>query len=248
MKINQKTINYDSNNKSAELYYIVFDSFFELESYINMELVDIMHADSIYNLNNTRKELLSFIEAKTTNQKYGIVAEFFSHITLRKLGYTQRCIFKNLEESSMKKGFDGLYAMNDEFWLAESKSAYINSTHTAKIQEAISDLRNKVEILGKNNPWMNAAHHILVRQNGKGDDAIATKIKKLSVEYQSGHINKLEEFNIIPISTLFFKTDQDVNIISSWCEKFLDDKKYNKIMIICLENHIYVDFLTYLEN
>ena len=248
MNIIKKAINY-AGTKTAELNYVLFDSLSDLKNIIDAEFVDIMHADSInYDLNSTKNELLEFIESKAQKQRYGVVAEFFAHITLRQMGYTQQCIFKNLEESSMKKGFDGLYALNDDFWLAESKSAYTNSTHTKKIKEALDDLRDKIENKSKNNPWMNAANHIMVLDNGKRNDSIKDKVKKLSSEYQKGICHKLEDYNIIPISTLFIQNIQDLDTIETWCKTFLDDKDFNKIIFICLDNYVYAEFLEYLEN
>ncbi len=248
MDIAKKIINY-SNNKSAELNYVLFNSLSDLKKIIDNEFVDIMHADpNNYDLTSTKKELLNFINSKALKQKYGTVAEFFAHLTLRQMGYTQQCIFKNLEESSMKKGFDGLYALNSDFWLAESKSGYTETTHTAKIQEAINDLREKIEIKSNNNPWMNAANHIMVLENGKRDEGIKARIKKLSSDYQKGVVHKLEDYNIIPISTLFIHSSQDLNAIELWCKGFLADKNYNKIIFICLDNYVYEEFLKYLEH
>ena len=248
MNITKETINYDATI-SAELNYVLFNSLSDLRKIIDDEFVDIMHADpDTYDLSSTKRELLDFITSKAPKQKYGTVAEFFAHLTLRQMGYTQQCIFKNLEELSMKKGFDGLYALNNDFWLAESKSAFTNATHTAKIQEAINDLRKKIEDKSSNNPWMNAAHHIFALQNGKRNESITNRIKKLSSEYQRGICHKLEDYNIIPISTLFIQNTQDFDTIKTWCEDFLKDKSYNKIIFICLDNYVYDEFLEYLEN
>lgn len=248
MNRTQRKITYNGT-KSAELNHVLFDSLLELQKTIDNEFVDIMHADPYnYDLSSTKNELLDFINSKTLKQKYGIVAEFFAHLTLRQLGYTQQCIFKNLEESSMKKGFDGLYSLNDDFWLAESKSAYTETTHIAKLQEAINDLKAKIEIKSNNNPWMNAANHIMVLENGKRNESIKERIKKLSSEYQKGICHKLEDYNIIPISTLFIENSQDINTIELCCKSLLEDNNYNKIIFICLDNYVYDEFLKYLES
>lgn len=39
--------------------------------------------------------------------KMGAVAEFFIHLYMNINGYKQECLFLNLEEGSIKKGFDG---------------------------------------------------------------------------------------------------------------------------------------------
>lgn len=202
MNIQTKKITYLNQQKQKTLaivYYVLFDSFDDLKSTIDKEFVDIVHANNIYDLASTKKEIGNIISSKTNKQKYGLVAEFFAHIVLRNLNFTQECLYKNLEESSMKKGFDGLYEKNSEFWLVESKSSYTKSSHSEKISEAVDDLKSKVETIQHNNPWMNAVHHILAVQNKLTNNSLKNRVEILSVEYQRGITHKLAEFNIIPV-------------------------------------------------
>ena len=54
-------------------------------------------------------QIKNFIKNKSEKQKHGIVAEFICHLFLRSIDYKQHFLFQNLEEASLKKGFDGLY-------------------------------------------------------------------------------------------------------------------------------------------
>ena len=78
----------------------------------------------------------------------GSIAEFIVHLYLKACGFSQECLFKNLEEGSIKKGFDGYYTYSNEEWIMESKSGSIKTsgiTHRAKIKEAYDDLKNKID-------------------------------------------------------------------------------------------------------
>lgn len=61
------------------------------------------------------------------NKIIGSIAEFFVHLYLKYCGYKQECLFFNLEERSLKKGFDGLYSIREELWFMESKSGMIST-------------------------------------------------------------------------------------------------------------------------
>ncbi|MFY2508239.1 hypothetical protein ACN3E9_08105 [Vibrio pectenicida] len=95
----------------------------------------------------------------------GAISEFFVHLYLQESGYKQEFLFFNLEEGSIKKGFDGFFSKNSDTFLLESKSGSIKSkkiSHKDKLKSAYSDLENYVSgksEKGKNNPWKNAYNH-----------------------------------------------------------------------------------------
>lgn len=250
MNLNKKEFIYSNSegqNITTELFHIVFDNFSDLAATLDNEFVDIVHADATYDLTATKIEIKKLLETKPLNQKYGSVAEFFAHIVLRKLGYTQECLFKNLEESSMKKGFDGLYENAGKFWLMESKSAYTSSKHKNKIYDAITGLQDKIEKIQTNNPWMNAVNHILVLQNGNTNESLKNQIRELSQEYIKGITHKIKEFRIIPVSTLFIKNTQSLDEIISSIQSLLNGQEYQAIKIICIDHYVYNEFMNYLE-
>ena len=60
-------------------------------------------------------------EKKDDNTKKGMIAEFFAHLYLRnELKFEQKSLFSNLEENSIKKGFDGVYQdTENKIWIME---------------------------------------------------------------------------------------------------------------------------------
>lgn len=238
----------EQNKEKSKLFYVKFSIFKEIEEIINKEFVDIVLADPEYELQSTKREVKKFLSNKSDEQKHGAVAEFFAHIVLRKLGYIQQCLYKNLEENSMKKGFDGLYLYDNSFWIMESKSAITNKYHKDKITEAIDCIDDSIEEENINNPWLNAVHHILCLQNGRRNETILKQIKQLSKDYQEKVKHNLNEFNLIPVSTLFLKNNQNLEDIVDDINNLLSKRTYKNIIVVCLDNYVYDEFIEYLEN
>lgn len=250
MEIISREINYKNNNQDivkTNLLYLTFGSLNEIKEKINNEFVDIVKADPEYDLKPIKSAVKKFLDGKEDKKKYGAVAEFFAHIVLRELGYIQQCLYRNLEENSMKKGFDGLYMLNSSFWIMESKSAITNKVHKDKIHEALDSISNSIEGRTKNNPWENAVNHMLCMENGKRDDNIKTRIKKLSKDYLKNKFYKANEFNLIPVSTLFLTNIQTIDDMVKDMNELLSNSTYNNIVVVCLDNYIYDEFLKYLE-
>lgn len=155
-----------------------------------------------------KKRIRNLFDDKNEEWKMGAIAEFFIHLYMNLTGYSQDCMFFNLEENSIKKGFDGYYNLDDIHWVMESKSGSIltkNISHKSKIKEAVVDLRDKFEGRAKNNPWQNAYNHACHCDVGTPAD-IRKSIKKLSDEYLSKNFHNLSDFNIIPCATIFLDT------------------------------------------
>ncbi|MCH5180177.1 MAG: hypothetical protein J1F32_03065 [Erysipelotrichales bacterium] len=251
MNIVENNINFINSNKNqinTKIYYVKFDNMTDLQSTIDNEFVDIVHADSTYDLEPTKKEIYKILCKKNDQQQHGAIAEFFAHIVIRKIGFTQQCLYKNLEESSMKKGFDGLYSYNNIFWIMESKSAKEENIHKNKIDEAIKSIRTAIEDLSRNNPWLNAVHHISNLENNQRNDSIKQKVKKLSKDFQEGVKHTINEFNLIPVSTLFLPSSQNLAEIISDINTLLTNTNYRQIIIVCIDNYIFNDFIEYLRN
>lgn len=156
---------------SVVFYFLNIEDYTpEFIQFLDSEICKICEGDEneFSNISSVKIKMKNFICGKDERQKHGIVAEFICHLFLRSLDYKQLFLFKNLEENSLKKGFDGLYKKSGEMWLFESKSSRTNNTsHEVKIKEAYNDLKAKIE--GTNNsrsgynPWENACNHAMHR-------------------------------------------------------------------------------------
>ena len=158
-------------NLSAKitLHFLNIDEYStRLKQYIENNIHFIWNGDndiieSADDISITKIELLNLISKKSPEQKIGIISEFICHLYLRANKFEQHFLFRNLEEKGMKKGFDGLYLNNDDYFIYESKSSLettINATHNGNIGEAYNDLKKKVEGVNiTNDPWRNAYNH-----------------------------------------------------------------------------------------
>ena len=227
----------------------------ELKLYIDNKLVSVCEGVSGTTLNTVKTRLVDFLTSKKgSNLEMGAIAEFFAHLYLSEMGFKQEFLFLNLEEGSIKKGFDGYYSYSDEEWLYESKSGRIstqNISHRNKIKDSYQDLKGKISGDVKNNPWHNAynhASHIDVRSV----DDIRKNIKELSDDFTNGKYHNIKDFNVIPGSTIFLEgnwKNTNSSELRSEMENLIINENYEfkKINIICINKKSIDLFWNYLN-
>lgn len=211
---------------------------------------DLSDEDIIY----IKKSIKRWFQKKGEDErpKIGYVAEFISHLYLRTKKFEQYFLFKNLEDNGPKKGFDGLYLKDEEIWLLESKSTGdFKKNHATKISEAYKDIKNKIESLNlkDNNPWENSKNH-LENRNIKENENLSKKINKLSEDFLNQIPHKIEEYNIIPSSTIFmgdkFKiTDNEKLKIK--LEGLCKDFGAKKLNVLCVNKKSIDDFIKFIN-
>lgn len=209
----------------------------KLQSLIEEQIVSIWDGDSNTPIDVVKTEIFNFLKTKSEDIKKGAIAEFIIHLYLKVCGFAQECLFKNLEEGSIKKGFDGYYSFSNEEWIMESKSGSINTdgiSHVKKIKEAYNDLKNKIEGKGSNNPWSNAYNHALVAGTTTN---ILRNIKTLSNNYVRNTFPDISTLNIIPTSTIFYEGNWDNELVKPEHESISihsESFDYQKINIVCV--------------
>lgn len=219
-------------------------SFYKLEDF----LIEFnKHIDVIANgiIKRDRKKIYQriqrFFDKQSETTVQGAIAELFSHVVLNSIGLRQASLFFNLEENSIKKGFDGLYLKSDDVWLMESKSSVnIKQTHIANNKLAIKDLKDKIEGNVTNNPWENALKHYIVSIKDRNEE-IMKGFTKLSNDFEDKYEGNTNDFNVIPASTLF-RNDYMPTIeeLTSWLKT---EKEYFKdIIVLCINNKLLCDF------
>lgn len=235
----------------------------ELKNKIDEHILRIWEGRNSYGttINDVKLKIKNFLRNKlnenpeqdSLNDIYmGAVAEFFIHIFLNDIGLEQECTFKNLEERSIKKGFDGYYSDDAKTWIMESKSGLSTSaggSHKDKLSEAYRQLRHKITTCDENdnNPWENAFNHAKVVD---ARDSILQQLKKLSNQFENRQINNdIKDFNLIPCSTIFYFEDWDEdreNIISK-AKDFASRRSYSNMIIICINKLSMNLLINYLE-
>jgi len=223
----------------------------KLKKFLDKSIGEICEGDNASDIKIVKKRLIKFLETKKDSEtEKGAVAEFFAHLFLRKYGFKQEFLFLNLEEESIKKGFDGYYSSENEEWIFESKSGSINTkgiNHEKKIKEGYKDLQNKIAGKTKNNPWQNAYSHASMI-DVKSASSLRASLKKLSEDFTNKKFYKIKNFNIIPSSTIFLEGKwkdvpaQTKTTILELINKF----EYKKIHILCVHKNSLELFREYL--
>lgn len=245
------SIDIDQNKKLLLVDLLTID--LAMEKRIDSTLVAICEGEGS-DLPRVKSRLLSFLSRKTQETAYGAVAEFFLHLYLREMGLTQDCMFFNLEESSIKKGFDGVFSYVNETYFMESKSSSFTSknvSHTKNIKLAHGDLvdylRGKSK-KGFNNPWRNAYNHACHADVGS-KKPLRDKLRGIADLYDKGKYQDPSDFNLIPCSTIysdkanFIKYNIDIN--NNF--QFISDMQGKSVTSICITSAAYSAFISYLE-
>ena len=219
----------------------------DLETLIDKCIVDICYKDDAFKISKAKKYIRDFINTENEDRKKGAIAEFFLHLYLNSINMEQACLFKNLEENSPKKGFDGVYKdENKEVWYVESKSGAATScTHAEKVQEAFRDLKKKFSSTTRNDPWLNAYHHL---RGINPTDPLLAKFRALSDIYSMGKAIDMSEYNISPCGTVYDDTYNTYPAVSISNEVFnyFSGKDYKKLFSICVTQRSVAEFENYL--
>ena len=223
-----------------------------LTQLLDENFVFICEGNSGTDLITEKKLVKELYSSKDDNWIMGATAEFFVHLFVKISGFKQECLFLNLEEGSIKKGFDGFYSKNSCKWLMESKSGSISSkgiSHSEKIKLAMKDLEDKVLGKASNNPWRNAYSHASHYDVGTSED-IRKSIKKLSDDYTCGCFYKIDDFNTMPCGTIFLSgiwTPPTHNGIINEIKGISGSLKGTQVHCICVTQRTVKLFLDYIN-
>lgn len=82
----------------------------DMKDLLDKYFVSICEGDSDSEISLVKQRLAKFLKTKNEETQMGAVAEFLVHLYLNQLNFKQEFLFFNLEENSIKKGFDGLFS------------------------------------------------------------------------------------------------------------------------------------------
>ena len=220
----------------------------EDETYIVENLVEISKGrNSYYDLNTVVEKILQFLEKQTEKTRYGAISEFFVLKTLKEEKFEQEYCFRNLEENSIKKGFDGVFSKENTFWLMESKSTKTKS-HKTNIDKAYNGIKNQIEGNTENDPWENAVNHAKAAESKKN---LIEKLTELSRQHTLGKFSELKNSNIILGSTVI-KDNIDSSVVDKeelmeYIENHVSKKEILVSVNLSSEKH-FIELLEKIKN
>ena len=239
---------------SNELHIIDIDNIDDqLKRNIDNRFIKICEGNVTADLSLVKSRVINFLTPKKgSTTEMGAIAEFFIHLYLNEIGFEPQFLYLNLEEGSIKKGFDGYYTLGDEEWILESKSGSISTsgiTHGKKVKESCTDLQGKLLGASSNNPWRNAYNHANLRDVAAPDSIIAN-IRTLRDSYDTGTFKGIEDCNIIPGSTIFLEgswSSSDPMVIQSQINAEISKFRFKKIQVLCVTKKSLNLFWDYLK-
>jgi len=248
-----REIDIEEKRKALIINLEDFDN--NLKERIDLSLCEICEGQGSDGLSRVKARFVRFLESKSPQTSYGAVAEFFLHLYIRDMGMKQECMLFNLEENSIKKGFDGLYSKLGEIYLMESKSTLPSTRsadHRSNLRLANSDLSAYIEggsKKGRNNPWRNAYNHAS-HIDVSSSKPLREKLRAIANSYDDKKFEDASFFNLIPCSTIYCDSNENDGINSS----FITDSgcilefKASSLIAVCVTNSTYDAFIDYLKD
>ena len=147
-------------------------------SFICYGATNTLSTRKIYNYNNTLKEFIKRYDEKKDNTQKGMIGELIIHVLINEFfpEYETVSPFFNIEERSVKKGFDVVLTNkeNHMMWITEVKSGELhkgkdaNETNIDLLNRAKSDLYSRLN--GENQSlWLNAINGAKIALDSKKD-------------------------------------------------------------------------------
>lgn len=242
-----------ANIKIIEVHFDVISD--EDKDYIKKNLVEIAKGvNSKFEPKTIAKKLLNMFESqsvKSNNNKNGLTAEFFQAVIIRNQGFEQKYVYKNLEENSAKKGFDGIYQKNGDIWILESKASADRQEHKTTIDRAYKDVVEKLSGTGKskNDPWENAASHSRVYD--PSNSSLIDSLEKLSKDYTEGNFQDVKDYRIILGSSVIANDINNVETDVPSVQNYLQNHKSKKEIVNLItysSPELFIDLLKEITN
>lgn len=167
----------------------------------------------LYSYQSTIKEFLNRYDSKPPNIKKGLIGELITHILISEFfpEYAIVSPFFNLEERSIKKGFDVVLTSirDNELWITEVKSGELHKGKTS--DETMDDLVSyaRVDLISRLNGenkslWLNAIHDAKIALDRHNDlkDVVVDILENIGDKSVDGLVNS-KELNVFLTGTLF---------------------------------------------
>lgn len=215
----------------------------------------------LYGYEKVVKDFLDRLKQKDEKTQKGMVGEFLTHILIRNYlrNYKVNTPFFNLEEQSIKKGFDLVLINTDtqELWITEVKSGE-KSKNAASADEQIKILLNRAkndlnERLNSSQEmlWQNAINGTMVslRDNDDIKDVVLDLLNVYNSEVSEEKSTSSNK-NVITAAVLFneisdkFSIDSIQEVYDNWLKLDL----FSKVIIIAIQQNTYQEIINYLKS
>jgi hypothetical protein len=240
----------------------------EIKALIRKNLTTICHGSlnsaysgvALYNYETTLNSFLERYKGKPEKTKKGMIGEFLSHILITELFEEFDVVtpYFNLEEKSIKKGFDLLLykRLDNSVWITEVKSGELhkdkNHDQTALVllkaaKDDLEERLNKQEVTY----WYNAVNAVNASLSGKKDykDALVGILLKEGSDAAQKQA-KSNDNCVILVSNLFEPLDIKVSkeVIKSFQDEINEAKIFASTVVFCLQKETYLRVVDFIES
>ena len=214
----------------------------------------------LYSYSSTIKEFIKRYNDKTDKQKKGMIGELLLHVLLAEHlnQFSVNSPFFNLEERSVKKGFDVVLSKSgsEELWLAEVKSGELHSGKTSSqtavelINTAHNDLYNRLND-DSVSLWLNAVNGAKAAIDVQRDDrdAIISLLQGCGDAAAEDNLDS-HNINVILVGTLYNSLKDQISegAISTKYAKAVKKKSFRMVFLIAIQKETYQKVFQFLES
>lgn len=256
-----------SNKQDGYAIFHILKFSEEMKKLIRQQLSSICYGASnarssrkTYNYNSTIKEFIKRYNSKNENIQKGMIGELLIHILLNEFfpNFETVTPFFNLEERSVKKGFDVVLTdkVEKSIWITEVKSGEIhkdknaNETTMDLLEKAKIDLFTRLNDDENQSLWLNAINGAKIAYDSHNDlkDAVIDILEKCADDSQDGNINS-NDINVFLASVLFSSLDDliEEKAVRGKCDRIKNQKKFRCIFVLAIQKATYIKVYEFLE-
>lgn len=236
----------------------------DLKREIATRLASICHGESkvkcaakIYSYKETLREFCKRYESKSEETKKGMIGELLSHIIiLKEFPKLQPASpYFNMEEGSIKKGFDLILfdKSSQGIWISEVKSGEAGNNSSdlktiSLLNTAKNDLKSRL-----NEPeisiWLNAINGAsLALKSGKAKAQIKAILENIANDAAKGKASSAKK-DVILISVLFNPGNDKISIdkVNKKREKIVEEKLFGKLIVFSMQKKTYEKVASFLK-
>jgi hypothetical protein len=237
----------------------------DLQGIIRQQLSSVCHGPSnasldmkLYSYRNTLREFLRRYESKSSTTKMGMIGELLTHMLIIMYfpEFSTVSPYFNLEERSIKKGFDVILRSNihEELWITEVKSGELHSGKTANetnknlITLAKRDLNRRLNER-EATLWFNAINgaKIALESNTDVKAAVVGLLSKIAGDVTE-NIARSSDKSVILVASLFASLSDEIQEqeVKNLSKTVNEDKAFKDVIVFSLQKetfHKVADFL-----
>lgn len=214
---------------------------------------------NMYNYSNTLKEFINRYNKKRDETKKGMIGELLIHVIFNEFYTDFETIspFFNLEERSIKKGFDIVmtYKEDHSVWITEVKSGELHKRKTAN--ETTEDLLNtaKTDLFNRLNGenyslWLNAINGAKIAFDKHNDlkDAVIDILEQYGDDSAEGKIES-KNMNVFLASILFAPMNDHMksNNVKQKYNAIKKENKFKGLFVISVQKETYNKIYEFLQ-